>query len=281
MISKLSGESFGEAGRRVVIEEALDGVECSVHVLCDGTRVVPLVSARDYKRLGDSDAGPNTGGMGCDSPVPAVDDALVARVVDDCVEPLVALMRKRGIDYRGVLYAGLMLTSEGPKVLEYNVRFGDPETQVIMPRTVGDLTALFAAVAGGKLSGEVPKSTGAAVCVVLTADGYPGSVRTGDAILGLEEASQVEGVMLAYAGVASGPDAAPDAGGTSLVTAGGRVLGVTGTGDSLALAPRRAYAACSSIHWTGMHRRGDIAQADAALFESAETESAETEVISR
>ena len=135
VISKLSGESFGEAGRRVVIEEALDGVECSVHVLCDGTRVVPLVSARDYKRLGDLDAGPNTGGMGCNSPVPAVDEALVARVVDECVEPLVSVMRKRGIDYRGVLYAGLMLTSEGPKVLEYNVRFGDPETQVIMPRT--------------------------------------------------------------------------------------------------------------------------------------------------
>jgi phosphoribosylamine---glycine ligase len=280
VISKLSGESFGDAGRRVVIEEALDGVECSVHVLCDGTRVVPLVSARDYKRLGDSDAGPNTGGMGCNSPVPAVDDALVARVVDECVEPLVTLLRKRGIDYRGVLYAGLMLTSEGPNVLEYNVRFGDPETQVIMPRTVGDLTALFAAVAAGKLSNEVPKSTGAAVCVVLTADGYPGSVRTGDAILGLEEASQVEGVMLSYAGVAASPNsgsphAKPEVGGLPLVTAGGRVLGVTGTGDSLARARERAYAACSLIHWEGMHRRGDIALADAAHAES------ETEVMSR
>lgn len=264
VISKLSGESFGDAGRRVVIEEALDGVECSVHVLCDGTRVVPLVPARDYKRLGDSDAGPNTGGMGCNSPVPSVDDALVGRVVDECVEPLVALLRKRGIDYRGVLYAGLMLTSAGPKVLEYNVRFGDPETQVIMPRTEGDLVALFAAVAAGKLSGVVPKATGAAVCVVLTADGYPGSVRTGDAILGLEEASQVEGVTLAYAGVAADGD--------SLVTAGGRVLGVTGTGGSLARARQRAYAACSSIHWPGIHRRGDIALVDASQVDAAEIE---------
>jgi phosphoribosylamine--glycine ligase len=269
VISKLSGETFGDAGRRIVIEEALDGVECTVHVLCDGTRVVPLVSARDYKRLGDSDVGPNTGGMGCNSPVPAVDDALVARVVDECVEPLVGLLRKRGIDYRGVLYTGLMLTSEGPKVLEYNVRFGDPETQVVMPRTVGDLTALFSAVAAGKLSDEVPKSTGAAVCVVLTADGYPGSVRAGDEILGLEEASEVEGVMLSYAGVA----AATHAGGDSLVTAGGRVLGVTGIGDSLARARDRAYAACSSIHWDGMHRRGDIALADTAVLNSGRLDS--------
>jgi phosphoribosylamine--glycine ligase len=176
-------------------------------------------------------------------------------VVDECVEPLLAALRRRGVDYRGVLYAGLMLTSKGPKVLEYNVRFGDPETQVIMQRTGGDLTALFSAVAAGKLTGEVPTTAGAAVCVVLTAEGYPGSVRTGDPISGLESAQQVPGVTLDYAGVAEE--------GETLVTVGGRVLGVTGYGDSLAQARERAYRACSSIHWQGMHNRSDIAKFDA------------------
>jgi phosphoribosylamine---glycine ligase len=261
VISKLSGESFGDAGRRVVVEEALAGAECSVHVLCDGRRVLPLASARDYKRVGDSDSGLNTGGMGSNSPVPTVDDELVGRVLEECVEPLVAALRRRGIDYRGVLYAGLMLTPVGPKVLEYNVRFGDPETQVIMPRTGGDVTALLAAAASGKLTGEVPETTGAAVCVVLAAEGYPGSVRGGDVIGGLDEARLVPGVTLAYAGVA--------AHGENLVTAGGRVLGVTGCGDSLTQARDRAYTACSSIHWQGMHHRGDIARADAAVAGAA------------
>jgi phosphoribosylamine---glycine ligase len=256
VIAKLSGEAFGDAGRRVVVEEALDGAECSVHVVCDGRRVVPLAPARDYKRVGDVDAGPNTGGMGSNSPVPSVGGELVGRVVDECVEPLLAALRRRGVDYRGVLYAGLMLTSEGPKVLEYNVRFGDPETQVIMQRTGGDLTALFSDAAAGKLTGEVPATAGAAVCVVLTAEGYPGTVRTRDPISGLESAQQVPGVTLDYAGVA--------AEGEALVTAGGRVLGVTGCGDSLVQARERAYRACSSIHWQGMHNRSDIAQLDAA-----------------
>jgi phosphoribosylamine---glycine ligase len=256
VVSKLSGEAFGDAGRRVVIEEGLRGAECSVHVLCDGRRIVPLVPARDYKRAGDQDAGANTGGMGSNSPVPAVDDQLVGRVVDECVEPLLAALRQRGVDYRGVLYGGLMLTAEGPKVLEYNVRFGDPETQVIMQRTGGDFTALLSSAAAGKLTGEVPTSAGAAVCVVLAAEGYPGSVRSGDPISGLESAPQISGVTIEYAGVA--------AQGGTLVTSGGRVLGVTGCGDSLAQARERAYTACSSIHWSGMHYRNDIAQIDAA-----------------
>ena len=261
VVSKLSGESFGEAGRRVVVEEGLDGTECSLHVLCDGRTMVPLTPARDYKRVGDGDAGPNTGGMGSNSPVPAVGDDLVSRVVDECVEPLLGALRRRGIDYRGVLYAGLMLTAEGPKVLEYNVRFGDPETQVIMPRTGGDLTALFCAAASGKLTGEVPRTDGASVCVVLAAGGYPGSVGSGDPIHGVEQAGEVPGVTLAYAGVAA---AAASAGpGGSLVTSGGRVLGVTGNGESLARARERAYAACSLISWEGMHFRSDIAEVDA------------------
>ncbi len=133
VVSKLSGEAFGQAGRLVVIEEGLIGVECSVLLLCDGRQVLPLAPARDYKRVDDADAGPNTGGMGSNSPVPFVDDDMIDRVMDKCVDPLVATLRRRGVDYRGVLYAGLMLTEDGPKVLEYNVRFGDPETQVIVP----------------------------------------------------------------------------------------------------------------------------------------------------
>ena len=261
VISKLSGEAFGDAGKCVVVEEGLLGAECSVHVICDGRRVVPLAPARDYKRVGDGDSGPNTGGMGSNSPVPAVGDELVGRVVDECVEPLLAALRRRGVDYRGVLYAGLMLTPEGPKVLEYNVRFGDPETQVIMPRTGGDLTALFSAAAAGEFTGEVPATAGAAVCVVLAAEGYPGSVRGGDPISGVDAARQMPGVTVDFAGVA--------ASGETLVTAGGRVLGVTACGDSLVQA-RAWYAACSSIHWPGMHYRADIAQLDAAHLDGSQ-----------
>ena len=135
--AKLSGEAFGDAGRQVVIEEGLVGQECSLLVLCDGERLAALAPAQDFKRLGDGDAGPNTGGMGAYSPVPSVDDDLVDQLIDQAVEPLVAALRARGIDYRGVLYAGLMLTPDGPRVLEYNVRFGDPETQVVLPRLDG------------------------------------------------------------------------------------------------------------------------------------------------
>jgi phosphoribosylamine--glycine ligase len=254
IISKLSGESFGSAGTTVVIEEGLIGVECSVHVLCDGKRIVPLVTARDYKRIGDGDTGPNTGGMGAISPEPSVSDEILGKVLDQCVEPLVALLRKRGVDYRGVLFAGLMLTEEGPKVLEYNVRFGDPETQVITARTGGDFASLILATASGTLPPEPPVSEGMALCVVTAAEGYPGIVRSGDEIFGLEQAQQVPSVSLALAGVSHGPGPGP----RPLVTSGGRVLGITAKGAMLDEARERAYAGVACVKWEGMQYRSDI-----------------------
>ncbi len=241
--AKLSGQSFGEAGRRVVVEEGLSGVECSLLVLCDGHRLAPLAPAQDFKRLADGDTGPNTGGMGAYSPVPFVDGATCAELVDLSVAPLLAELRRRGIDYRGVLYAGLMLTDDGPRVLEFNVRFGDPESQVVLPRLAGDLTALLAEVAAGALATEPAVTDEAAVCVVMAAAGYPGSPRRGDPISGLGEASALEGVTVFHAGTAPQGD--------HLVTAGGRVLGVTGLGPSLEEARRRAYQGVDAIGWDG------------------------------
>jgi phosphoribosylamine--glycine ligase len=253
--AKLSGDAFGEAGRRVVVEEGLVGSECSLLVLCDGERLAALAPAQDFKRRDDLDYGPNTGGMGAYSPVPLVDDAMVHRLVDSAVAPLVAALRARGIEYRGVLYAGLMLTPDGPKVLEFNVRFGDPETQVVLPRYQGDLAALLAEAASGALT-TVPRfAPDAAVCVVLASEGYPEAPRTGDVITGLGDAAAVEGVTVFHAGTAvasGGPEGA-------VVTAGGRVLGVTALGPTIADARRRAYRAVDVIDWPGMHLRSDIA----------------------
>ncbi len=251
--AKLSGEAFGSAGRRVVIEEGLTGPECSLLVLCDGQRLAPLAPAQDFKRRDDGDLGPNTGGMGAYSPVPSVDDALVASLVDEAVAPLVAALRARGIDYRGVLYAGFMLTPSGPKVLEFNVRFGDPETQVVLPRFAGDLCALLAEAAAGALVTIPRVIPDAAVCVVLASEGYPEHPRTGDAIAGLTRAGALPGVTVFHAGTA------PDPSGDGVVTSGGRVLGVTALGGTLAEARARAYAGVDAIAWPGMHHRTDIA----------------------
>jgi len=260
VVAKLSGEAFGPAGRRVVVEEGLTGSECSLLVLCDGRRVLPLAPARDFKRLADGDAGPNTGGMGACSPVPEVDDRLVGDVIEKAVEPLVAVLRDRGIDYRGVLYAGLMLTEDGPKVLEYNVRFGDPESQAVLPRLTGDTVELLTAVAAGRLSdlGEGSRLEGdPAVCVVMASDGYPGPVRTGDPIYGLDEdgqlASAVPGVTVFHAGTSRESLDGP------FLTAGGRVLGVTAQSSTLADARARAYQATRAIGWEGAQFRSDIA----------------------
>ena len=264
VVSKLSGRAFGDAGRLVVVEEGLVGAECSLHVLCDGRRILPLAPARDYKRVGDGDTGPNTGGMGSNSPVPQVDDAIVGRVIDECVEPLLSALKRRGVDYRGVLYAGLMLTADGPKVLEYNVRFGDPETQVIVPRTSGDLTEILFEAASGNLRGRAPAAEGASVCVVLASEGYPDAVRTGDPISGLEEARCIKGVTIMNAAVRDA-----DGGRTNtLVTSGGRVLGITGTADSLSSARKLAYEAVACVSWEGMHHRHDIAALDAEASDS-------------
>jgi phosphoribosylamine--glycine ligase len=257
--AKLSGAAFGDAGRNIVIEEALEGEECSLLVLCDGTRAVPLLPAQDFKRAGDGDLGPNTGGMGAYAPMAAVPPSLVDRFMAEAVEPLIAALRARGIDYRGVLYAGLMLGPDGPKVLEYNVRFGDPETQVVLPLLAGDAAELFLATATGRLD-QVPApvfSGDAAVCVVLATPGYPDDPRTGEDIDGLDATGQttapVPGVTVFHAGTRRHEPDGP------FRTAGGRVLGVTAVAPTLAQARRNAYAAVEPITWEGMQFRSDIA----------------------
>lgn len=249
---KLAGDSFGDAGRRVVIEERMVGPELSVLAVCDGQRAVALDPAQDYKRVGDGDQGPNTGGMGCYSPVPAADAAMVERVLAEFVEPTLAELRARGIDYRGVLYAGLMLTGEGPKLVEYNVRFGDPESQVVLPRLTSDLAQLLAEAAAGELRSEPTFSDDACVAVACAAEGYPTSTRTGDVIEGLDRLDDLEGVDVLFAGVASGQDG-------SLVTAGGRVLYVCGTAADIEQARAMAYQGVGRLGWPGMHHRSDIA----------------------
>ena len=250
--SYLSGAAFGDAGRTVVIEEGLTGPELSVLAVCDGTTAVALAPAQDFKRIGDGDAGPNTGGMGAYSPVPVATNAVVDDLVADAVQPTLAALRGRGIDYRGVLYCGLMLTPDGPKVLEYNVRFGDPETQVVLPRLTSDLGYLLAAAAAGRLKALPTFDDGAAVTVVCATEGYPTGPRTGDPIDGLEAASAIDGVTVFSAGVAEGGDG-------GLVTAGGRVLSLTGRGRTIAEARGRAYDAVAELAWSGMQFRRDIA----------------------
>ncbi|HSL57929.1 MAG TPA: phosphoribosylglycinamide synthetase C domain-containing protein, partial [Acidimicrobiales bacterium] len=226
--------------------------EVSFFVLADGTTALPLLAAQDHQRVGDGDTGPNTGGMGAYSPVPAAGPDVVDLVLRDAVEPTLAALRDRGIDYRGVLYAGVMLTPDGPKILEYNVRFGDPEAQVVLPRITSDLVTLLAEAAVGELRSAPEVSTDAAVTVVCATEGYPTAPRTGDVIHGLDDAAALEGVTVFGAGVAA------DAAGR-IVTAGGRVLTVTGTGPTLAAARERAYAAVDLIEWPGRLVRHDIA----------------------
>ncbi|HEX3620680.1 MAG TPA: phosphoribosylamine--glycine ligase [Acidimicrobiales bacterium] len=258
--AKLAGTAFGAAGRRVVVEEWMDGPELSLLCICDGHRAVPLAPAQDFKRLADADLGPNTGGMGAYSPVPAAGPAVVAEVLERAVEPTLAALRDRGIDYRGVLYAGLMLCAGGPKVVEFNVRFGDPEAQAVLPRYTGDLAALLAEAAAGRLASAPAFDDRAAVTVVLATEGYPVAPRTGDVIEGLDKADAVDDVLVFRAGVDR------DAEGR-YVTAGGRVLDVTGLGDDLAAARDAAYAAVAHLSWPGMQYRSDIAR-DASAKEA-------------
>jgi phosphoribosylamine--glycine ligase len=257
--AKLSGTAFGAAGHRIVIEEALEGEECSLLVLFDGTTAVPLLPAQDFKRVGDEDRGPNTGGMGAYAPMPHIAEAQIDAIMATAVEPLIATLRARGIDYRGVLYAGLMLGDDGPKVIEYNVRFGDPEAQVVLPLLSCDAAELFMAVATGTLQ-RIPSPTfsaDAAVCVVLASPGYPEAPRTGDPIAGLDASGQSTaggaGVTVFHAGTSRPDPAGP------FLTSGGRVLGVTALAPTLQAARAKAYAALEPIHWDGMLVRGDIA----------------------
>jgi phosphoribosylamine--glycine ligase len=247
----LSGEAFGDAGRTVVVEEGMVGPELSVLAICDGTRAVALAPAQDFKRVGDGDAGPNTGGMGAYSPVDLAGDEVVADVVDRFVQPTLDELRRRGIDYRGVLYAGLMFTPDGPRLIEFNVRFGDPETQVVLPRLDSDLGELLAQAAAGGLEQVPVFSRDAQVTVVLASEGYPASPRTGDVIVGLDDARAEPGVSVYCAGVRERDG--------DLVTAGGRVLNVCGRGEDVAAAREAAYRGVAHITWPGIHHRHDIA----------------------
>ncbi|MBO0886002.1 MAG: phosphoribosylamine--glycine ligase [Acidimicrobiales bacterium] len=262
--AKLSGRAFGLAGRTLVVEQALCGPELTVLALCDGTRAVPLAPAQDFKRVGDGDTGPNTGGMGAYSPVPVAGPAVMGEIVDRILEPTVAALCRQGIEYRGVLYAQLMLTDAGPFVIEYNVRFGDPETQAVLPRLDqegGDLAELLVQVSEGRLR-EGPRFVAdRCVTIVLAAPGYPERPETGGKIEGVEAALALPSVTVYGAGVERDGDA-------GLVTAGGRVLDVTATGATLALARQRAYAAAAAVSWPGIRYRGDIAS-EAASLEAA------------
>jgi phosphoribosylamine--glycine ligase len=254
LASYLSGEAFGAAGRTAVIEEGLTGPELSLLVLCDGRTegAVPLAPAQDFKRIGEGDTGPNTGGMGAYSPVPAVSAEIVDEVMAKAVVPTLAALERRGVTYRGVLYAGIMLTPAGPKILEYNVRFGDPECQVVVPRLASDLAVHLAESAAGKLETPVRWTSDAAVTVVLASEGYPAAPRTGDPIEGLSAAAGLDGVTIFHAGTRWGS-------GGAVESAGGRVLNVTATGPTPAVARTRAYLAVDRISWPGMQYRTDIA----------------------
>jgi phosphoribosylamine--glycine ligase len=242
---------FGDAGARVVIEECLSGPEVSFFAICDGTRAVPVTSAQDHKRIFDGDRGPNTGGMGAFAPSPLVDDALGSEIMDTIVDPVLRGMRADGTEYRGFLYAGLMLTCSGPKVIEFNVRFGDPEAQAVMPLVHGDLLPLLESAAEGDLRGNrVELREGVSVGVVLASAGYPGSMTTGAPIDGLADAERVEGVTVFHAGTALRDNA--------FVASGGRVLTVVATGRDYSEARARAYDAVRRISFDGMQYRTDI-----------------------
>ena len=248
---------FGDAGARIVIEECLSGPEVSFFALCDGTRAVPITSAQDHKRIFDDDRGPNTGGMGAFAPSPLVDETMRAQIMREIVEPVLRGMRAEGMEYRGFLYAGLMLTCDGPKVIEFNVRFGDPEAQAVMPLLSGELlplltvaTATATATDGALTATSVPLNDKVAVGVVMASAGYPGPVTTGVPISGLDRAERVSGVTIFHAGTAVKDD--------RIVTAGGRVLTVVGTGSDYGEAINRAYEAVGCISFTGMQYRRDI-----------------------
>ena len=243
-------------GHRVVVEEFLDGPEVSLFCLTDGTTVLPLQPAQDFKRVGDGDAGPNTGGMGAYSPLPWALPGLVEEVVKTVAQPTVDEMAARGTPFSGLLYIGLAITANGPRVVEFNARFGDPETQVVLPLLETPLAGLLHACATGTLNSAAPLEWAdeAAVIVVIASDGYPSTPRTGDVIAGVEAANEVEGVVVLHAGTATDKDG-------RLVTAGGRVLGVRAIAPDLATARQRAYEAVGRIRIDGAHHRGDIAAA--------------------
>ena len=248
----LSGKMVGEAGSRVVLEECLKGDELSFLVLSDGERVAPLVAAQDHKRVDDGDAGPNTGGMGAYSTAAIIDDKMRDWLINHIARPVVEGMKAEGAEYKGLLYCGLMMTARGPMVLEFNCRFGDPETQPILMRLESDLLeALEASIEGRVSDGDFKWSSDASVCVVMSSGGYPGTFAAGKRISGVGEAAKIDGVKVFHAGTTK-RDAA-------YYTSGGRVLGVSARAPDLEIAVRRAYDACAKISFDGAHYRKDIA----------------------
>jgi phosphoribosylamine---glycine ligase len=244
-------KEFGAAGERVVIEDCLVGEECTIKVFTDGDVVLPMVPSQDHKRIGENDTGLNTGGMGCYSPVPSVNEATQRDIVASIISPTVNAMKQQGTPYSGTLYGGCILTEQGPELIEYNCRFGDPETQVVIPRLQSDLLEVLLATAECKLAGvELEWSDRAAACVVLASGGYPGSYEKGKKISGLDEAATMDDVKIFHAGTALENG--------DYYTAGGRVLGVTALGDDYDEAFDRAYAAIDRIHFDEMYFRRDI-----------------------
>jgi phosphoribosylamine--glycine ligase len=248
----LSGKMVGEAGARVVLEECLKGDELSFLVLSDGERVAPLVAAQDHKRVGEGDTGPNTGGMGAYSTADIVDDTMRDWLVHHIAKPVIEGMKAEGAEYKGVLYCGLMMSARGPMVLEFNCRFGDPETQPILMRLESDLVdALEASIAGRVSEGDFKWSGDASVCVVMASGGYPGAFEIGKKIVGLEEAAAIDQVKVFHAGTTKRAD--------FFYTAGGRVLGVSARAAELQTAVHSAYQACGKIRFDEAHWRKDIA----------------------
>jgi len=250
-IDLMFGGGLGEAGAEVVVEEFLDGEEASFFALCDGTTAIPMVSVQDHKRVFDGDQGPNTGGMGAYSPAPVMTDAMSQRAMDEIIMPTLRGMMALGAPYKGVLYAGLMITAKGPQLIEYNVRFGDPECQVLMPRLMSDLVpALVAACDGMLKSIDLRWYADAALTVVMAAKGYPGSYARGTEIKGLEAAAQVEGVEIFHAGTRRDGD--------RILANGGRVLNICALGPTVAEAQARAYQAIDRVDWPDGFCRRDI-----------------------
>lgn len=245
-------KAFGAAGDKIVVEEFLEGEEASFIALTDGKTILPFAGSQDHKAVRDNDQGPNTGGMGAYSPAPVLDEAMERRAMEEVMAPLLNALKEQGIEYRGFIYAGLMIDSEGcPKVLEFNVRLGDPETQPLLCRLRSDLAVVLKACAEGKLSEiTLDWDPRPAVCVVMAAGGYPGSYEKGHVIEGIDEAEQLEDVIVYQAGT--------KAEGGSILANGGRVLGVTALGDDLQAAIDKAYQAVEKIHWPGVHFRRDI-----------------------
>ena len=252
-------KEFGGAGDKVIIEECLVGEEASIIAVTDGHSIIPLASSQDHKRVFDSDEGPNTGGMGAYSPAPVVTDRLMSQIEVGILKPFVAGMKQEGIVYKGVIYAGVMVTKKGPMVLEFNARLGDPETQPILMRMKSDLVPIMEAVIDEKLDDRLIEwDEKAAVCVVIAAGGYPGKYQKGIPIEGLDKISQLENAVVFHAGTKFEPGTSNIEHSTRVVTAGGRVVGVTALGDNIKFAIKKAYQAVDMIKFKGMHYRKDI-----------------------